>query len=55
MPLPGENEVYPVAGPVKRDNRKLDRSAALSAESLPELREQVRDRIARVNSERPVR
>ncbi|AVT41493.1 transporter [Plantactinospora sp. BB1] len=55
VPLPGESEVYPVAGPVKRDNRKLDSSARLSAESLPELREQVRDRIARVNSERPVR
>ncbi|MEO3925746.1 alpha/beta hydrolase [Micromonosporaceae bacterium B7E4] len=55
VPLPGEAEVYPVAGPVKRDNRKLDSSARLSAENLPELREQVRERIALVNSDRPVR
>lgn len=54
-PLPGETEVHPVAGPVKRDNRQLDPTARSSAESLPELREQVRDRIALVNSDRPGR
>ncbi|MEE6259711.1 alpha/beta hydrolase [Plantactinospora sonchi] len=55
LPLPGETEVYPVAGPVKRDNRTLDPAARLSAESLPELREAVRERIALVNPGQPVR
>ncbi|MFY1693243.1 alpha/beta hydrolase [Plantactinospora sp. WMMB782] len=50
LPLPGESEVYPVAGPVKRDGRKLDPAARASADSLPELREQVRERITRANS-----
>ncbi|MFY1671007.1 alpha/beta hydrolase [Plantactinospora sp. WMMB334] len=50
-PLPGETGVFPVAGPVKRDNRALDPAARRSAESLPELRQRVRERIALVDPE----
>lgn len=52
LPLPGETEVYPVAGPVKPVNRKLDPAQRLSAAQLPGVREALRERIAPV---RPVR
>ncbi|MGI5213946.1 alpha/beta hydrolase [Plantactinospora sp. CA-290183] len=54
VPLPNETEVHPVAGPVKRDRDKLDSAARLAAERLPELREQVRERIALLDPRGPV-